>query len=1388
MLNDNQKRAKNTNFHINNTSKQYTAPQANNFRDIYINQSPTYYNQIRYENENKSPYIPVQYIQRQAPPGEFYQEGENFEKTMKNMKIKPDYFFNEFNSMKESVEGDKNFMQRSVNTFNNQIPNKLNQKYYILKSNNKGNENKSQNERKIITYKEYNHQSYQGDKYPNKFYKSLPLMKNYNYQNNIERGENSLKPVAQKICNIIIKGEVNNERNKKMRSGKKRKNPNFIKNIEIEENMARGAAIPDKNINFNINATKELKSPVNQNEDNNYDDDNEENEYEEIEEEKEEILPMSDERKIEEMSSEQRGTYEKGVIQRDPYYNEEYEEDDDLRDIEEKRNDVEEVEIEEGELDEIGEEGQYQMMDGEEEREIEEEGQEQIKDRHIRGQQIEQLEDDDVDGEDNSGRIIEIENEEESNRIHKRDIEELEDEEQHQAQVPNIINKIRNINAELKFQRGKDIKIEGIEDNNNGMEIDKDKINNDKKQEKDKIVLEINSESNVSLNKKENTPINESKKIQNLAPAKNNQKIYKKQILNIIKNKENNVDVIREEDQETETNVVNLELQKVQNFDQPKYKKRKIRNKNEKLNICKIKDNNFILEKIYNDPDIEIENVLIYQQTPEIIKNKKTKFLKLKIVKNKDGIFELIGIPSISICNENEFEIQQKYNKKIYKKSNYKKFRISKRMTHQYKSIQIINDAISIPKDSRFMLKGKPKRVPKKVRNVIRREIQYYYKAPISQKNTELSVGGNITNTINPSTSTNYDNNLNINNEIKKRSRYYSNKATNNDRNSSSSIASTNSNTNANNRPNFFSVYINSKSNRNILDKGEDNQKEYKRPKNRTYKTTTVVSSNLLKFDNKDNEPPKQENYQSIRRKYTNSKSNKNILLDQNENDKNNRHNIGSPQPSNEKAKDKIVKTESSSNMNKGRNHMLNIFSPQRNTETKKDENKNENNNLIGRNNIGVSKYEHFNKNYLIKSENNNIGKAQSYFLNKNNNTNKTEVPTSPVSKENNNNNYSTNNYYNNKSHTITIFSNKQEPKNVGRTYISSNKTNQRDKSNEQKTEEKNYSNVGRIYVSTTHNFRTGNNNNNNNNNTQNEDKKTNISNKNTIYVSTNLKKDKVEDEIEIRGNNKDIPNNNNAYYTSSFSSKKPETKQFFNNNKMYISSKVNSSNINTIKDNNKDNNKTEIKVNNINRIMVNSSANSPIIVKNIDNLENKLTPNNMNKIFNNVSISSSKDNYNKKTSEPSKVIKKEESNKFDKSNEKEKEKEKEKEILKTPKEEPILDKKNFENKSKTDKYIFNYGTSLTTSNFMNNAVEDKKEENKNIFDKYNIGGNSQLSDFSKNYLNSYMPFSRPELSDFSKQFLSSNYSLHSSIRPELSNITRVYLNSQANVFDNDKK
>ena len=268
MLNDyNQKRAKTTNFRLNNSKNQYQNSQTNNFRDIYINQSPIYYNQYRYEQEEPHSYIEqIHYIQNQKKQeGDYFYKDKNLQKTMKNLNLKPEYFFNEFNSVKDSVDGDKEktFIQKSVNTFANQKTNKLNDNFFFIENNK--NIDKQKNEKKIFKYKEYDHQSYKGSKKPHLKERNLPIIEKNNYTEiNLEENDNYSNTVAQKICNIIIMGEPKKDKNKKLKSGTKaKKYEKFAKNIEIEENVAQGSAIAKKKINFDINAKKEKPKLLN---------------------------------------------------------------------------------------------------------------------------------------------------------------------------------------------------------------------------------------------------------------------------------------------------------------------------------------------------------------------------------------------------------------------------------------------------------------------------------------------------------------------------------------------------------------------------------------------------------------------------------------------------------------------------------------------------------------------------------------------------------------------------------------------------------------------------------------------------------------------------------------------------------------------------------------------------------------------------------------------------------------------------------------------------------------------------------------------------------------------------------------------------------------------
>ena len=206
MINEiSEKRPKTKNFLMKSTSNHYIPPPKNNYDKIYLNKSPNYYNQFDYQREHRSPYIrQIQYLHRARSPDNFYKEGEDLGKTMKNLKVKPNYFFNEFNDIKNSIEQDTKFVKRAVNTFTNKSPKKLGEKYYIIDNNHKININKPLNkiDGKMLPYKQYNHQSYQGEKYSKKFYNSFSQNNDYNHELKLDQS----KPVAQKICNILIKG------------------------------------------------------------------------------------------------------------------------------------------------------------------------------------------------------------------------------------------------------------------------------------------------------------------------------------------------------------------------------------------------------------------------------------------------------------------------------------------------------------------------------------------------------------------------------------------------------------------------------------------------------------------------------------------------------------------------------------------------------------------------------------------------------------------------------------------------------------------------------------------------------------------------------------------------------------------------------------------------------------------------------------------------------------------------------------------------------------------------------------------------------------------------------------------------------------------------------
>ena len=141
----------------------------------------------------------------------------------------------------------------------------------------------------------------------------------------------------------------------------------------------------------------------------------------------------------------------------------------------------------------------------------------------------------------------------------------------------------------------------------------------------------MNTESNVELIKNSPEPIIKIQKVQSLEQPRSLQSpVHKKQIFNIIKNRENDVDIMNEHAQI-------LEMQKVQNFAQPRSKKRKVKNKNIKLKISKNKRDLNYSGQIGNIPGVSEEPNFVYDQ---ILFNK-SRINKAKILSHKIGVLKL---------------------------------------------------------------------------------------------------------------------------------------------------------------------------------------------------------------------------------------------------------------------------------------------------------------------------------------------------------------------------------------------------------------------------------------------------------------------------------------------------------------------------------------------------------------------------------------------------------------------------------------------------------------------------------------------------------------------------------------------------------------------------
>ena len=448
-----QKRANTTNY-IKINSNNYIPPKPQRFRDIYINQSPTFYNQIRYDIDNNIPNMnQVEYVYKQRRPFEYYSNDnryDSFNNSLKTKKPKNDYFFNEFDYMKKKVDSVGSYAQKAVNTMISPNPRRINKVYYFENDRTKNN---SQDNKNVLTFnKPFENYSYNDGKRKNRVYIQNLMINNGKYERKIklEKNKNLINTIAQKICNIVIQGEGKKDKNKKNKdknkSQKSSENKNESKNININK-------VHPKKLNLNkINNN-------NENEDNNIDnpEQNEEIENEEYEEkeEKEGSYPNDNEKYF--VRKESNEEYEEENNNSNEYYNE-------------ANKDKITKERDEQDEDEVNE-------------------------------QEEQVEEEEVNNAN------ENENREEN--------EEIEEDEQIQKMNNNSTNKIKK-NIFYKLQKETEIELNGINEeiNNKQLNIIKDdniEIHGEKKPQ----IYEINIESNIELINKRNKPVIEIEKVQN---------------------------------------------------------------------------------------------------------------------------------------------------------------------------------------------------------------------------------------------------------------------------------------------------------------------------------------------------------------------------------------------------------------------------------------------------------------------------------------------------------------------------------------------------------------------------------------------------------------------------------------------------------------------------------------------------------------------------------------------------------------------------------------------------------------------------------------------------------------------------------------------------------
>jgi hypothetical protein len=264
-------------------------------------------------------------------------------------------------------------------------------------------------------------------------------------------------------------------------------------------------------------------------------------------------------------------------------------------------------------------------------------------------------------------------------------------------------NEVKKFNNNFKLQKGKDIKIEGIKNYKNIFQIQKVQI--------------IEEKNNNKFNRNKNKS------------------------LKIVNDKSLQIDGIKNE----------FQIQNVHYFEQKAERKLK----NWILKIQKLKESNLILEISKDEKNFQIQNVQSFQHKT-LTKRYKSKLKVEELINQRINIIQS-DVDKNNICNEISLEIGNKDS--ISKSKRYtKKLKISKILVNEYKVLPIKKAKISQFENVRIFIKGKRKKSKKK-KYIIENEISVSYKSNIPKVNLEqLSIGGNIRNTI-----LNIQNNDNIN-------------------------------------------------------------------------------------------------------------------------------------------------------------------------------------------------------------------------------------------------------------------------------------------------------------------------------------------------------------------------------------------------------------------------------------------------------------------------------------------------------------------------------------------------------------------------------------------------------------------------------------------------